>query len=196
MNADDIYQALQRRHQMPEWVLIRELRLGTGFGSIDWAKWQASGRKSRGRYSIQQRVDAWALNCYAGNGFRRIAYEIKVSRSDFIKEKRDPEKRQPAMEVSDYFYFAAPRGLIAPMELPQGCGLLVVYDSGRSEILERAPKLNPTRLDWCFVASLVRGITEMSKKDLARDRFLDPIEPAVVPVDPNRPDGWLDVGLR
>lgn len=167
MNADDIYAALQRRHQMPEWVLVRELRLGTGY---DYAPYDYV-RRQRGRAKMQQRIDAWALNCYPGNGFRRIAYEIKVSRGDFIKEKRDPEKRQPAMEVSDYFYFAAPRGLIAPMELPQGCGLLVVYESGRSEILERAPKLNPTRLDWCFVASVLRSVMATRREDLTRDRF-------------------------
>lgn len=171
MNADDIYAALQRRHQMPEWVLVRELRLGTGFGGIDWVKWEASGRKSRPKHILQQRIDAWAINCYSSNGFRRVAYEIKVNRGDFIKEKRDPEKRQPAMEVSDYFYFAAPRGLIAPMELPQGCGLLVVYESGRSEILERAPKLNPTRLDWCFVASVLRSVMTARREELTRDRF-------------------------
>lgn len=169
MDADDVYQALKRRHQLPEWILIRELRIGTGYS---YRRWAGNGKRWR-RAKMQQRIDAWALNCYPSEKFVKIAYEIKVSHTDFVREKLDPEKRQPAMEVSDYFYIAAPRGLIAPMELPKDCGLLVVYDSGRSEILHEAPKLPSTRLDWRFVASLARSITNMNKQDLPIDRFDD-----------------------
>lgn len=166
MNADDIYEALKRRHQLPEWVLVRELRLGTGW---DYGIWD-EGRYV-GKAGMSHRIDAFALNCWSSTNFRRISYEIKVTRSDFVAEKRDPDKRAPACRVSDYFYFAAPRGLIAPMELPEGTGLVVVYESGRSQILERAPKLEPTRLDWRFVASLARTLMKMQKNDFARDRF-------------------------
>ena len=170
MNADDIYEALKRRHQLPEWVLVRELRLGTGYDPL--GDEVITGRHWP-RNKALQRIDAWALNCYPGENFVKIAYEIKVTHGDFVAEKLDPEKRRAAMEVSDYFYFAAPRGVIAPMELPKDCGLLVVYESGRSEILHKAPKLPSTRLDWRFVASLLRTVTKMEKKDLPNDRFED-----------------------
>lgn len=167
MNADDIYEALKRRHILPEWVLVRELRLGTGW---DFGIWDDDGNYVR-KAGIDHRIDAFALNCWASKKFMRIAYEIKVSRSDFMAEKRDPDKRAPACAISDYFYFAAPRGLIAPMELPKGTGLVAVYENGRSQILERAPKLEPTRLDWRFVASFARTLMKMQKNDFARDRF-------------------------
>jgi len=169
MNADEVYEAIKRRHQLPEWILVRELRIGTGYDyrtRVDRHKWI--------RAKALQQIDAYALNCYPSENFRKIAYEIKVSRSDFMAEKMDPDKRIPAMEVSDYFYFAAPRGLIAPMEIPKDCGLLVVYETGQSEILKEAPRLEATRLDWRFVASLVRNVTRMQKKDLPRDVFTDP----------------------
>lgn len=171
MNANDVYEALKRRHTLPEWVLVRELRIGTGYSYREWCgpdrKWK--------RAKMQQSVDAWALNCYPSKDFVKIAYEIKVSRSDFIREKLEPEKREPALEISDLFYFAAPRGLIAPMEVPKDCGLLVVYDNGRSEILKEAPRREATRFDWRLVASLVRNVMKARKEDLARDRFAEPV---------------------
>jgi len=173
MDADDVYEALKRRHQLPEWVLVRELRLGTAFemDKEEWDKWLATDHKSWPRYHMLQRIDAWALNCYKSKQFRRIAYEIKVTHSDFVQEIRDPTKRRPAQKVSDYFYFAAPRGVIAPVEVPEDCGLVVVYESGHSRILKRAPRLEPERLDWQFVASLVRNISQARRKDLPRDRY-------------------------
>lgn len=170
MNANDIYEAIKRRHPLPEWVLIRELRLGTGFRHMRDEDYDYSKPHWR-RNKALQRIDAWALNCYPGQNYKKIAYEIKVSRSDFFHEKRDPDKKRPAMEVSDYFYFAVPRGLVAPMEVPKACGLLVVYESGRSEILKRAPLLEATRLDWRFVASLGRSIHKMRRTELPTDRF-------------------------
>jgi hypothetical protein len=167
LTANDIYTAIKRRHPLPEWVLLRELRVGTGY---DIRRYDYQNKRFK-RAKAQQRIDAWALNCYPSKDFVKVAYEIKVSHSDFLKEKLDPEKRQAAMELSDYFYFAAPRGVIAPMEVPKDCGLLVVYESGRSEILKRAPRNPSIRLDWRFVASLIRTVAKMKKGDFAKDRF-------------------------
>lgn len=168
MTADDVYEALKRRHQLPEWVLVRELRMGTGYSP--WFSGKPSSKHYR-RARWEQRVDAWALNCYPSKKFVRIAYEIKVSHSDFIKEIQDPDKRKAALEISDYFYFVAPRGLIAPMEVPKGCGLLVIYEDGRSEVLKKAPRNEAPRLDWRLVASLTRNISQARRKDLPRDRY-------------------------
>ncbi len=57
-------------------------------------------------------MDAWAMNCWESTGFRKIAFEVKVSRSDFLRELKDPRKREPAMKVSHQFYFVAPAGMI------------------------------------------------------------------------------------
>lgn len=167
MNADFIYAALQKKHKLPEWVLFRELALGTGWDEGVW-------NEETGEYvwkGYQRRIDAWAINCYKSQHFRRIAYEIKCARSDFIAERRSPDKRRPAKAVSNHFYFAAPLGLIDPSEVPEDCGLLVVYESGKTRIVKRAPKLDAWRLDWRFVASLVRNLANAQRRDLPGDRF-------------------------
>jgi hypothetical protein len=112
------------------------------------------------------------MNCHPSKGCWRIAYEIKLSRSDFRAEKKDPEKRKTAMAVADFFYFAAPRGLIAPMDVPDDCGLLAVYESGRSMILKRAPRTNAKGPDWWFVAAVLRNLTDARLKDLPDTRWV------------------------
>jgi len=89
-----------------EWAVFFELRNGTGFG-----------RQSR-------YADAFALHLWPSQGHRRVAYEIKVSRSDFMHELENPDKRQWAWGISNEFWFACAPGVARPDEVPASCGLL------------------------------------------------------------------------
>lgn len=90
-----------------EWIFLRELRVGTG----------------RGKQSLQ-RLDAFALNCFPHLGMKRVCYEIKTSRADFLNEVRQPLKRRIGMRYSNEFYFVMPAGTIDVHELPSECGLI------------------------------------------------------------------------
>ena len=136
----DIVAALQALHTGREWVSFPELRLGTGYGG----KWE-------------QRIDVFALSCYPSHGLQSVAYEVKVSRSDFLRELKEPEKRRAAMELSNLFYFAAPAGLIQPGELPADCGL-VEYQGGKLRTTCKATFRDRDVPPWRFVASLARRI--------------------------------------
>ena len=52
-----------------EWLFLRELRVGTGR-----------------RNGNVQRLDAFALNCLPHTAMKRICYEVKISRADFLAE--------------------------------------------------------------------------------------------------------------
>lgn len=80
-------------------------------------------------------IDAYAVRLWRGAHapyYRRVAYEVKVSRSDFLAELKRPEKRGTAVELSNQFYFAMPIDLAARSladivgQMPE-CGLLAVY---------------------------------------------------------------------
>ena len=60
-----------------EWVFLRELRVGTGM-----------------RRTSLQRLDAFALNSLPHTGMRRICYEVKTSRADYLGELKHPLKRR------------------------------------------------------------------------------------------------------
>ena len=50
------------------------------------------------------------------------AYEIKLSRADFLADLRKQDKHFGALHASHYFYYAAPAGMIKPEEVPSWAG--------------------------------------------------------------------------
>src|SRR5580704_17966685 len=92
---------------LAEWLFFRELRVGTG-------------RRNGGA----QRLDAFALNTLPHTGMKRVCYEVKTSRGDFLAELKHPLKRRIGMRYSNEFYFVTPAGLLEISEVPAECGLI------------------------------------------------------------------------
>jgi hypothetical protein len=90
-----------------EWLFFRELRVGTGR-----------------RGGNLQRLDAFALNSYPHTGMKRVCYEAKISRADFLGELKHPLKRRIGMRYSNEFYFVMPAQLVDVSEIPAECGLI------------------------------------------------------------------------
>src|SRR6476659_6151000 len=75
-------------HSSPaEWLFFRELRVGTG-------------RQNGGA----QRLDPFALNTLPHTAMKRVCYEVKTSRGDFLCELKRPLKRRIGMRYSNEFY--------------------------------------------------------------------------------------------
>jgi len=99
-----------------EWLFFRELRVGTGRRSSD-----------------SQRLDAFALNSLPHTGMKRVCYEVKISRGDFLNEVKHPLKRRIGLRYSNEFYFVTPPGLVGTSEVPAECG---VIEAGRATASE------------------------------------------------------------
>jgi len=65
------------------------------------------------------RLDAWAMR-RSWSPITMIGYEIKESRSDFLRDDKWPAY----LPLCHQLYFVCPRGLIQPEELGEGVGLL------------------------------------------------------------------------
>jgi len=141
-----ILKALKERHPENQWAFFRELRVGTGYRNV------------KKGLNPEQRLDAWAINLYPSKNFLRIAYEIKVSRGDFLREMKQPQKREQALQLSNLFYFVTPVGLIKPEELPPEAGLIEVIDEQQSKIKVVAPVREGGELSWQFLASIARRV--------------------------------------
>lgn len=63
-----------------------------------------------------------------------VVVEVKVSRSDFLADKKKPH-RQPGQGMGTWRYYMAPEGLIAVDELPAGWGLIEVNKRGHTKVL-------------------------------------------------------------
>lgn len=143
VTAAEVLAELQNRHtphmngNAPSWVFFTELRVGTGFGP-----------------GAEQRIDAWAFHCWPSRR-EAVAYEVKVSRSDFLAEMNNPAKRKAALLYSNRFYFVTPVGLVRADELPPEAGLIEVDDVG-SRVVVEAPWRDPYPPSWAFVGAIAR----------------------------------------
>lgn len=158
MTAKDILKALEKHYKdNRQWAFFKELRVGTGYRE----SWAARGPEPN---NPEQRIDAWVINCYKSKGFKKIAFEIKVSRSDFLHEIANPRKRFQALNLCNYFYFAAPKGLIKSDEIPEDCGLAEINDKGKIIWTKKAPQRDTNEPTWSFLASLARRIIKAEKE--------------------------------
>jgi hypothetical protein len=90
-NESALIEVVERAiHASPsEWLFFRELRVGTG-------------RQNDGA----QRLDAFALNTLPHTAMKRVCYEVKTSRGDFLSELKRPLKRRIGMRYSNEFYLS------------------------------------------------------------------------------------------
>lgn len=88
------------------------------------------------------RIDFFAMHTWSSRRHTRVGYEVKVSRGDFLTEMKKPGKRMNAVDLCHEFYFATPAEMVQPDEIPDDCGLVWVYDSGRTrtKVMKRAPR--------------------------------------------------------
>lgn len=142
------HKALLELHPKREWAVIFELRIGTGYGH--WA---------------DKSIDAFAINCWPSKGNRKIAYEIKRTRGDFLNELKQPLKRHPALMFSNEFYFVVPDGFVQPDELPQESGLIQVSENGIALVTHKAPYRDAYPCTWPLFASIARRLDLLDRKE-------------------------------
>lgn len=115
-----LYWLLRHRHdkRAGEWAVFTEFPVGQRF------------------------LDVFAVNTWQSSAYRSVAYEIKVSRADFDREIRDPDKRLAAENLADECFFVVPAGLLRPDEVPEGWGLIVATANGL-KVVKKAMQRQP-----------------------------------------------------
>lgn len=142
---------LEEKHSGSECMFFKLLRTATGFDDA-------------------RTMDAFVFYIYKTHDRKKIAYEVKISKSDFMREINHPDKRRDAMLFSNQYYFVAPKGMIAPRELPEGTGLMEVSKSAiRTRSAAPWRKTQPLP-DW-FVASLLHRDPDKIGSDLKLFRY-------------------------
>lgn len=165
--ARDILVALNQRHarrpyqRQENWAIFPEFRCGTGYA-----------RKPQSN-DVESRIDLLAVSLWPSTGEGVIAYEVKVSRSDFLSEIKKPSKRRPAMRYSNQFFFAAPAGLVKPTEIPYDCGLIEVSPAGACRVVVPAPWRDDFHPTYTFVASVCRRVAQEASDESPAGPVLD-----------------------
>ena len=152
VSAKQILDALQAYWPKQSYAHVRAFRPATGYKGDE------------------RRMDLWVIDRAPSSGMPAHAVEVKVSRSDWLRELKQPEKSRLAMAVSNYIWVAAPPGIVKWNELPPMWGLLEVDPS--KEIWDRVKRSHPAeyrdkvRPTWGMVASLIRGLEKSNPPPL------------------------------
>lgn len=71
-----------------------------------------------------------------GSGGFSVLVEVKVSRSDFLADKKKSFRKNPSQGMGTERYYCCPAGLIKIEELPVGWGLIYV-SNGKAKLVHR-----------------------------------------------------------
>ena len=136
MTAKEVEAKLARKYSPPYYAFFPQFRDATG--------WE--GRRT---------ADAVALGLYASRGYSLDGFEIKVNRSDWLAELKQPQKSEAVGVYCDHWWIVAPAGVIAPGEVPHAWGWLEATGRGIKGIKD-APVLKPVAMERHLLASLVQ----------------------------------------
>lgn len=98
----------------------------------------------------RRRMDAWAMKKSWANPLV-TAYEIKVSRSDFLND----HKMQDYMDYCNEIYVVAPKGVLGLNEIPEEFGYLEVSANGKKLFTKKKAKYRPCTLSEDFLRSIL-----------------------------------------
>ena len=110
-------------------------------------------------FRCNRHADALVISVWPSRGLWIAGVEAKVSRSDWKKELDDPRKADAIQRYCDYWWVAAPEGVIELSEVPENWGLYVI-DGKRAKVAKQAPKLDPEPMSLTFVTSVLRNASQ------------------------------------
>lgn len=145
MKSGELLQLLSKHYTPPTRAFIPEFRCGTG-------------------WSRDTRADAIAMELWpsAKEGLEITGFELKISRSDWLRELKNPYKASPVKQFCDKWYLVVSDLKIITYadELPAGWGLMYA-ENGEIRTMIEAPKLPAIPCDRSFIAALFRRATRV-----------------------------------
>jgi len=155
-----IFERLKAQYDALEWVLLPQVRRGTGA-------------------EVVRTADAVAMNCWRSRGLVIHGFEFKSRRSDWIRELKAPQKQEQGIyRFCDRWYIVAGHpGLVKLEEVPDPWGF-ARPEGDKLKIIKKAPKLDPEPLDRPFVASVLRNVRDKAgiPDSVLRKKYQDGFE--------------------
>lgn len=129
-----------------------------------------TGVRDAAGFDAKRTLDAMAMSLWPSRGLLVHGFEVKCSRSDWLREMKEPAKAEGFCQKVDHFWIvAATDDVVADGELPPTWGLLVARGSRLVAKVEapllrslaredpHAPAPLPPNIDRTFLAALMRS---------------------------------------
>jgi hypothetical protein len=145
LQAHDLFLRLQCSFSPPAYITLEEVRDATGFDGVRTA-------------------DALAISLYRSRGKAVWGFEMKVSRNDWLKELKQPEKAESIMRYCNYWALVVPsKDIVKEGELPATWGMYVAQKN-RLKCVVPAPKLDPMPMSLTFLTAIAYAIQHRQNK--------------------------------
>ena len=147
--AHDLFLRLQASFTAPAYITLEEVRDATGFDGVRTA-------------------DAMAISLYRSRGKAIWGFEMKVSRNDWLKELKQPEKAESILRYCHHWGLVVPnKDIVKPGELPESWGMYVAQKN-RLKCVVPCPKLDPLPMSITMLTALIYAVSNrQSKADAA-----------------------------
>ena len=143
--AHDLFLRLQGTFSPPAYITLEEVRDATGF----------DGHRT---------ADAIAVSLYRSRGKAIWGFEMKVSRSDWLHELKQPEKSESIMRYCNYWALVVPnKDIVKPGELPESWGMYVAQKN-RLKFVVPCPKLDPLPMSITMLTALLYAVSNRQNK--------------------------------
>jgi hypothetical protein len=144
LKAHDIFLRLQATFPPPSYITMEEVRDATGF----------DGHRT---------ADAMAISLYRSRGKAIWGFEIKVSRNDWLKELKQPEKAESIMRYCHHWALIVPDlSIVKAGELPSTWGLYLAQKN-RLKCVTPAPMLDPLPMSITMLTALLYNLDHSHK---------------------------------
>lgn len=152
LRAHDLFLRLQGTFSVPAYITLEEVRDATGF----------DGHRT---------ADAMAISLYRSRGKSIYGFEMKVSRNDWLKELKQPEKAESIIRYCNYWALVVPdKSIVKDGELPESWGMYVAQKN-RLKCVVPCPKLDPIPMSLTMLTALIYAVSNrQSKLDAAAMR--------------------------
>ena len=145
LQAHDLFHRLQGTFSEPNYITLEEVRDATGFDGVRTA-------------------DALAISLYRSRGKALWGFEMKVSRADWLKELKQPEKAESILRYCDYWALVVPnKDIVKSGELPPTWGMYVAQKT-RLKCVVPCPKLEPLPMSMTMFTAIAYALNRKQSK--------------------------------
>lgn len=130
------------KHTEASMIELLHQRYGTRSGNGPRYAGVSHVRSDAG-FDAKRTADFIAIDLWPSKGLTLHGHEVKISRSDWLNELKDPDKSAEFMKHVDYWWLViADAAMVRPGELPHGWGMMAPRADGVLAVVRQAPRLN------------------------------------------------------
>ena len=123
--------------------------------------------RSQAGFDAPRCADMIVQDLWPAKGLELIGHEVKITRSDWVSELKDPEKAGTFRRHLHRWYLVVPDRSIVRGDLPDGWGLMAL-SGGKLRVVTAATLMVPEPMPATMTAALLRAVAKTAERRTVR----------------------------